>query len=276
MLFGTLGIGLAAACAATINHVLDRRIAHLVGGAQWVHDQASLELMSGAQSPDRLRAGWVDTRRRVNDLAAPAAEAAVLDIVNATGGWPLAVHLAVEAARRGEPLDRETLIEHLLSPDAILFEYLAEDVRAKLSRPALDALVKDRIIERLDHQHLARGDRLIPVALRLGAEDQVAGLSLTSAARVLLGEQPGLHDAQCRPAVVVPGHAGSCRQAARHQGQAVEGDDPAEPHGDVVDLEECHGAFPLNGCPGAPTGVGGGARPKVPAVRTAGKDGHPQ
>jgi hypothetical protein len=57
--------------------VLDRRIAHLVGGAQWVHDQASLELMSGSQSPDRLRAGWVDTRRRINDLAAQASEAAV-------------------------------------------------------------------------------------------------------------------------------------------------------------------------------------------------------
>lgn len=56
---------------------LDRRIAHLVGGAQWVHDQASLELMSGAQSPDRLRASWVDTRRRVNDLATQASEAAV-------------------------------------------------------------------------------------------------------------------------------------------------------------------------------------------------------
>lgn len=57
--------------------VLDRRIAHLVGGAQWVHDQASLELMSGTQSPERLRAAWADTRRRVNDLATQASEAAV-------------------------------------------------------------------------------------------------------------------------------------------------------------------------------------------------------
>jgi hypothetical protein len=56
---------------------LDRRIAHLVGGAQWVHDQASLELMSGTQSPERLRGGWMDTRRRVNDLATQASEAAV-------------------------------------------------------------------------------------------------------------------------------------------------------------------------------------------------------
>ena len=57
--------------------VLDRRVAHLVGGAQWVHDQASLELMSGTQSPERLRAAWADTRRRTNDLAAQASEAAV-------------------------------------------------------------------------------------------------------------------------------------------------------------------------------------------------------
>jgi hypothetical protein len=56
---------------------LDRRIAHLVGGAQWVHDQASLELMSGTQSPERLRGAWTDTRRRVNDLATQASEAAV-------------------------------------------------------------------------------------------------------------------------------------------------------------------------------------------------------
>ena len=52
----------------------------------------------------------------------------MLDIVHATGGWPLAVHLAVEVSRRGGPLDRAELIEHLLSPDAILFDYLAEDV----------------------------------------------------------------------------------------------------------------------------------------------------
>jgi hypothetical protein len=64
---------------------LDRRIAHLVGGAQWVHDQASLELMSGTQSPERLRAAWMDTRRRINDLAAQASEAAVTARGDAVG-----------------------------------------------------------------------------------------------------------------------------------------------------------------------------------------------
>jgi hypothetical protein len=57
--------------------ILTRRLAHLVGGSRWVHDQASLELMSGSQSPERLRSAWADTRRRINDLAAEAAEAAV-------------------------------------------------------------------------------------------------------------------------------------------------------------------------------------------------------
>ncbi len=59
------------------HETLDRRIAHLVGGAQWVHDQASIDLMGGTQSPERLRAAWTDTRRRVYDLATQASEAAV-------------------------------------------------------------------------------------------------------------------------------------------------------------------------------------------------------
>jgi hypothetical protein len=54
-----------------------RRLAHLVGGARWVHDQASLELLGGAQSPERLQASWADVRRRINDLAAQASEASV-------------------------------------------------------------------------------------------------------------------------------------------------------------------------------------------------------
>ena len=71
----------------------------------------------------------------------PAARQAVLDIVQATGGWPLAVHLAVEVSRRGGPLDRVELIEHLLKPNAILFDYLAEDVLANLSEPERQLLV---------------------------------------------------------------------------------------------------------------------------------------
>lgn len=56
---------------------LQRRIAHVVGGAQWVHDQASLDLVGGTQSPDRLRVAWDDARRRMNDLGAETAAIAV-------------------------------------------------------------------------------------------------------------------------------------------------------------------------------------------------------
>jgi len=48
----------------TLNH----RIARVVGASEWVHDQASLDLVAGAYTPDRLRAAWDDTHRRINDL----------------------------------------------------------------------------------------------------------------------------------------------------------------------------------------------------------------
>lgn len=56
---------------------LNRRIAHVVGGAQWVHDQASLDLIGSTQSPDRLRVSWDDTRRRMSDLGAEVSSIAV-------------------------------------------------------------------------------------------------------------------------------------------------------------------------------------------------------
>ncbi len=97
----------------------------------------------------------------------PAARASVLDIVHATGGWPLAVHLAVEVSRRGAPLDRAELIEHLLSPDAILFDYLAEDVLASLTDPerellALAASVPELSTALLDD--IGRGDLAVHLA----------------------------------------------------------------------------------------------------------------
>jgi len=57
--------------------MLRRRIAQVVGGAEWVHDQASLDLMGATQSPERLRAGWDDTRRRINNLGSEATAIAV-------------------------------------------------------------------------------------------------------------------------------------------------------------------------------------------------------
>jgi hypothetical protein len=56
---------------------LHRRIAHVVGGAQWVHDQASLELIGSTVPPERLRVSWDDTRRRMNDLGAEVSTIAV-------------------------------------------------------------------------------------------------------------------------------------------------------------------------------------------------------
>jgi len=56
---------------------LNRRISHLVGGAEWIHDQASLDLVGGTYTPDRLHSAWEDTRRRMNDLGAEATALAV-------------------------------------------------------------------------------------------------------------------------------------------------------------------------------------------------------
>jgi hypothetical protein len=62
-----------SAAQGAVNH----RISRVVGGGQWVHDQASLDLIGGTQSPDRLRVSWDDTRRRMNDLGAEASAIAV-------------------------------------------------------------------------------------------------------------------------------------------------------------------------------------------------------
>ncbi len=56
---------------------VNSRVAQVVGGAEWIHDQASLELIGGTRSPEQLRPAWDDTRRRINDLGAQAAAIAV-------------------------------------------------------------------------------------------------------------------------------------------------------------------------------------------------------
>jgi hypothetical protein len=75
-LVAVLLVALLAAAASRRSRAratLDRRIAHLVGGAEWLHDQGALDLVGAAYTPDRLRAAWYDTRRRINDLGAEAA-----------------------------------------------------------------------------------------------------------------------------------------------------------------------------------------------------------
>jgi DNA-binding SARP family transcriptional activator/ATP/maltotriose-dependent transcriptional regulator MalT len=114
----------------------------------------------------------------------PTARAAVLDIVVATGGWPLAVHLAVETSRRGGPLDRGALIEHLLSPDAILFDYLAEEVLANLSDPERDLLVLAARVPELSADLLDD----------IGCGDLAVHLARLTAQRIFLEPVPGRAD----------------------------------------------------------------------------------
>ncbi len=75
LLFGL--ISAAARRRSQAKGSLNRRISHLVGGAEWIHDQASLDLVGGTYTPDRLRSAWEDTRRRMNDLGAEATALAV-------------------------------------------------------------------------------------------------------------------------------------------------------------------------------------------------------
>jgi hypothetical protein len=65
-------IASAASRRSRAQGTLNRRIAHVIGGAEWVHDQASLDLAGGTYTPDRLRAAWDDTRHRINDLQVEA------------------------------------------------------------------------------------------------------------------------------------------------------------------------------------------------------------
>jgi hypothetical protein len=75
LLFGL--ISSAARRRSQAKGSLERRLSHLVGGAEWIHDQASLDLVGGTYTPDRLRGAWEDTRRRLNDLGAEATALAV-------------------------------------------------------------------------------------------------------------------------------------------------------------------------------------------------------
>lgn len=65
---------------------------------------------------------------------------AVEEIANATGGWPLAVRLAADLHQRGGPLDARPLVERLLARDAILFEYLAEEVLSSATEEEREVL----------------------------------------------------------------------------------------------------------------------------------------
>ena len=116
----------------------------------------------------------------------PAAEPTLVEIVRATGGWPLAVHLAVEATRRTGPLDRSALVDHLLAPNTVLFDYLAEDVVAGLTATEHELLALAGHVPELSEVLLTR----------VGRGDLVPRLASLTADRIFL-----------EPVPIRPGHA---------------------------------------------------------------------
>ncbi len=59
------------AARSSLNHDLDR----VIGGARWVHDQGSLDVLSST-SPEQLRTGWMLVRDRIVDLEGQTATVA--------------------------------------------------------------------------------------------------------------------------------------------------------------------------------------------------------
>ncbi len=88
------------------------RLARLKAAGEVAHI-GSRDLAIGAADVTGLDA---DARRAIDEIAA------------ATGGWPLAVRLAADVLQRGGPVEHRELVARLLAPDAVLFEYLAEEV----------------------------------------------------------------------------------------------------------------------------------------------------
>jgi len=62
----------------------------------------------------------------------------------ATGGWPAAVRLAIEAVRASSPGDVEAALDRLQRPEGPLFSYLAEEVVAA-APPATRAMVRHAV-----------------------------------------------------------------------------------------------------------------------------------
>ncbi len=121
-----------------------------------LHLPPRLHLVLACRRPPALRIARVRAAGEVahisaNDLAITSDDVRQLDldeaglatideIVRSTGGWPLAVRLAVEAINRGGPLDRAAVLDRLLAPDATLFEYLADEVLHGLSAAEQEVL----------------------------------------------------------------------------------------------------------------------------------------
>lgn len=127
----------------------------------------------------RLKASGEVVRFDQEDLAitaddvdglAPDERQAVDEIAAATGGWPLAVRLAADIRRRGGPLDHRAIVDRLLDPDAVLFEYLAEEVLATATDHERELLALAAHVPFLDAHLLRRIGRgeLAPLLRTLG------------------------------------------------------------------------------------------------------------
>lgn len=114
------------------------------------------------------------TRDDLDSLGVTPAEApAVEAIIEATHGWPLAVQLATDLSRRsGAALDLTALVDRLLSPDAVLFDYLASDVAAGFSpaeRELLAVICRTPSLSPSVLDAVGRNDLVDPLA-RLAAD----------------------------------------------------------------------------------------------------------
>jgi DNA-binding SARP family transcriptional activator len=69
-------------------------------------------------------------------------------VLDATGGWPAAVRLALEAYRAAPPERRGLTLERLQHPDGPLFPYLAEEVVAAASPATRDLIARAVHFER--------------------------------------------------------------------------------------------------------------------------------
>jgi predicted nucleic acid-binding protein len=71
LLFGMMSVAKRRRAEAD-QRALDRRISHVVREAEWVHDQASLDLVGDTYTGNELRGAWEDTRHRMDDLVTAA------------------------------------------------------------------------------------------------------------------------------------------------------------------------------------------------------------
>jgi ATP/maltotriose-dependent transcriptional regulator MalT len=121
----------------TSRHELPFGVERLRGQGQ-VLDLGGPTLSFTAAEIDRVVAAVLE-----GDPATPGERADVsARIFEATGGWPAAVRLALEAYRGAAPDRRAATLERLQHPDGPLFAYLAEEVVSRASDETRDLVAR--------------------------------------------------------------------------------------------------------------------------------------